>query len=570
MIFIFARLKIPALLSVLLLCPAVSLAQTPIVPGSVDPSRLENRLLQPVPGVDGDIVPPKDTAIDKTIPEAANGFILKGVQLKGVSAFAQSYFNALVAEYVGRSVDLNTLNHLAARITQIYREEGYFLSRAVVPQQEVSNGIVTIQILEGHVNDVILDDPQNLLARDVLNIAQETATKIQRLSPLHGPSLERYILLLNDTQGISVSSVLSAPQKQGVAGAVDIILQFRKSPSSFNLGYNNYGSRFVGPHQASANYAYGGLGTMFETFNIQGTSTIPTNEVRFGALQYSLPLNEEGLKAEFSLSYSDSEPGFTLTPLDVEGDSTTFETKLSYPFIRTRGENLYMGAVFNLMNSATEFLDQELIDDKTRSLSLFTSYNTYDGWGGNNAVLFTISKGLDVFDATETGSAGLSRREGRSDYFTSKIDISRRQDFGQALQLFTSATAQYAPHPLLSSKEIGYGGTAYGRAYDPSEITGDQGVMAAVELRYNDLPSIEGLNAGLIPFAFYDIGKVWNHDQGGEPQSAASAGIGSYYYVGNSVSGSLQVAYPLTRDVGTPIMNGENGPRILWSIDASF
>ena len=74
----------------------------------------------------------------------------------------------------------------------------------------------------------------------------------------------------------------------------------------------------------------------------------------------------------------------------------------------------------------------------------------------------------------------------------------------------------------------------------------------------------------LVPFAFYDIGKVWNHDLDAKPQSAASAGFGTYYNYNQTVSGTLQVAYPLTRPVATPIMNGEDGPRILFSLSVGF
>ena len=138
------------------------------------------------------------------------------------------------------------------------------------------------------------------------------------------------------------------------------------------------------------------------------------------------------------------------------------------------------------------------------------------------------------------------------------------------LQFLSRFKGLYSSHPLLSSQEIGYGGMSYGRAYDPAEITGDKGIMAALELRYTAIPKISALNTKFVPFAFYDIGKVWNNDTNTIPQSAASAGIGTYYRVNDHFSGTMQIAYPLTKSVSTPIMNGANQARILWTLNAQF
>jgi hemolysin activation/secretion protein len=95
-------------------------------------------------------------------------------------------------------------------------------------------------------------------------------------------------------------------------------------------------------------------------------------------------------------------------------------------------------------------------------------------------------------------------------------------------------------------------------------------VAVAVELRYMQLDPLKDINLQLVPFAFYDVGKVWNEDRGSEPQSGASAGFGTYYDLNNQVSGAMQFAYPITREVATPVMNGKEGPRILFNLNTSF
>lgn len=518
-----------------------------------------------------DIIAPDSIIIDDEIPQNPDGFILQGIRLNGVTAFEEGYFDDLIAEYIGLPVDINTLNHLAARITKIYRDEGYFVSRAVIPAQEVTEGTVIIQVIEGRAGKVILEDTEGLLKNDHLGIVNKTMRKIEALNPLHGPTLERYVLLLNDHMGVTIQNILQAPQSPKKTGSVDVVLRaLPNTRQQVSLSYNNHGSRFVGPHQFTGTYQRGGVLNVFDRLTVQTTTSIPASEVQFGSMSYALPLNQEGLTASMTASYSNSEPGLSLKDLEVEGDSTTVSASLTYPYLRTRKTSLIFGSSFQVRNSATEFLDEELIDDKTRSLSLFANYSTQDDWDGISDVNLSISKGLDIFAATETGEDNLSRQQGRSDFFKAVINASRQQDITAGFQVINALSAQYAPHPLLSSEEFGYGGTGFGRAYDPSEITGDQGIATSVEVLYTDVETIPDLNLKLVPFAFYDIGKVWNEDRGSKPISAASAGFGTYYNFNNRVTGQLQFAYPLTKFVSTSVMNGDNSPRILFSLNTSF
>lgn len=546
-------------------------AQAVPLPGSAEPARIQEQLTIPKTKEAPSIIAPDTQAIDETIPLAPDGFLLDGIEMKGITAFEQNYFDELISEYIGRPVDLQVLNHLGARITKTYRDNGYFLSRAIIPEQEVQNGIITIQIIEARIGEVKIDDPDGLLSNDTLDIVSKTISRIKALDPLHGPTLERYVLLLNDSAGLTIQNILQAPEKQEAApGTVNIILKVSKKEDTASLRYNNFGSRFVGPHQLSASYMIGHILNSFDQLLFQISSSLPMREVQFGSFEYQIPLSEEGLLASFAARYSQSEPGLYLKNWDVEGDSVSFDASLSYPLIRSRRQNFIVGTALSIKNSATEFLDEKLIDDKIRALSLSADYNKQNSFGGQSAINLTLSKGLDILAATETGEDKLSRTQGRSDFVKAEINISHLQPISTDWKLIGSFHGQYAPHPLLSSEEFGYGGTDYGRAYDPSEITGDQGAAGSIELLYTSLLPIKDLNLKITPFAFYDIGKVWNEDKGVKPISAASAGFGAYYGFNEVFSGTIQAAYPLTKSVSTPVMNGSSGPRILFELKARF
>src|SRR6185437_9133865 len=86
---------------------------------------------------------------------------------------------------------------------------------------------------------------------------------------------------------------------------------------------------------------------------------------------------------------------------------------------------------------------------------------------------------------TETGSALLSNPYGQSDFTKLTFNTSRLQELNDKFSLLAASAGQVSNAPLLVSEQFGFGGPVFGRAYDTSEITGDDGIAASLELRYD-------------------------------------------------------------------------------------
>ena len=138
------------------------------------------------------------------------------------------------------------------------------------------------------------------------------------------------------------------------------------------------------------------------------------------------------------------------------------------------------------------------------------------------------------------------------------LNASRLQPLTGKIRFYVAVTGQYAWSPLLSSEQFGFGGEPFGRAYDSSELTGDNGMAGMTELRYSVPEFIPHLTSEA--FAFWDLGRVWDHDATGDAENAASAGIGLRVMHENGLSGSLTLAQPLTRDVSAPSYGHGDAP----------
>jgi hemolysin activation/secretion protein len=136
--------------------------------------------------------------------------------------------------------------------------------------------------------------------------------------------------------------------------------------------------------------------------------------------------------------------------------------------------------------------------------------------------------------------------------------------------LKTRIKGQLASKALPSSEEFGFGGARLGRGYDSSEIVGDDGIAGSVELRWRDIKKAGPFN--LTPFVFYDIGKVWNKDaRQVNNVSAASTGIGLDIDTLHSLSSSIVLAQPLTKDIATaPKGNNGSNPKLLFELSIDF
>ncbi len=63
----------------------------------------------------------------------------------------------------GLEVTLGILHLIAQEITSLYSIKGYILARAYVPEQEIENGTVTIQVVEGKLGKIEVIGNENPL-----------------------------------------------------------------------------------------------------------------------------------------------------------------------------------------------------------------------------------------------------------------------------------------------------------------------------------------------------------------------------------------------------------------------
>lgn len=157
----------------------------------------------------------------------------------------------------------------------------------------------------------------------------------------------------------------------------------------------------------------------------------------------------------------------------------------------------------------------------------------------------TLSRGLGILGATESGDPLASRRDADGTFTTVNAWADWTSNLGGNFSLRLAAQGQLASQPLLISEEAGLGGTNFLRGYDWGERTGDEGAMGMAELRYSLKKPFDLLKQAQL-YVFVDGGTVSNHEVGFGGGSLSSAGGGMRLDITSRLGLTFEVAVPLT------------------------
>lgn len=519
-----------------------------------------------VPPGTGQIIPPEAEAIK---------FTLSAVTIQGSTVYGDQDLLPLYQELLGKEVSLGDVYRLAAALTLKYREDGYVLSKAVVPQQRVRNGSVLITVIEGYIDGINVEGDEWVRGRVLAYVE-----KVLEKRPLNIADLERYLLLANDAAGITAKSVIRPSPKNHGASELTVIAEH--NPIAAAVSRDNYGSKYIGLLTDTVDLTTKSLTGWGDRISIKEVRGHPLDTMRLRQLNTALPIGNEGLTVNFEASYARSRPIYILGPLEIETFTDARSGWLSYPIIRSRPQNLSLDFGFKHKNVGTDVFSTRQTTDKIANFFARGTYDVADAWDGVNVVSVTATRGgVPWFDLTDRDAAS-SRPDARRTYQKYTAEMLRQQQIANGFGVTLGMTGQWSSDRMLSSEEFSAGGRSYGRGYDSGEITGDQAVAAKLELTFDDMPDTWFMQRYQL-YAFYDFAATWNLDEsdngsghtgtGTERNTLASTGLGVRARIQPWLSLDTEIARPLTRVPGTRLTEREEerkGPMLFMALRLSY
>jgi hemolysin activation/secretion protein len=496
---------------------------------------------------------------------AADGkplFVLRAVTLQGAFALPPDQLATAYQPYLGKPVSPADLAAMASSISDLYRTAGFHLTRAIIPPQDIQNGLVRIRIIEGSITELVLtgDGAEQFGVRPLLDPV--LAERPSRLA-----TLERQLLLINTRPGVRITDS-QLEEIGGTTGHFRLIVQLKIWHVYAYVGLDNLGSASIGPWQTYATGAFNSYLLPGDSLMLN-LSTIANDprELGFGRLSYDVPVGVDGFRIGASALYSDARPGDDRRLTNDTTRTKSVEVHGSIVPVLSQQQTLTLTVAAGFTNVSEKDIFSPMFgpiySDRIRTVSLTSDYRLQDAFGGTNYATMTYRQGLDIFGATPFGDDFASRTGAAPNFSVLDFYYTRYQTLSDAWSVKVSTASQIASGPLYTSQQFYLGGWAFGRGYGAAEISGDNGLAGSFELRFDQRPNFRYL-AGYQIYGFVDAGAVWNDGfRLTDGLALTSAGAGVRFFLWDDLQADIGVAFPLSYRAPD---NPRRDARLLFSV----
>jgi hemolysin activation/secretion protein len=476
------------------------------------------------------------------------------INVMGSTVFSQEELHRVTAPYSNREISTEDLEALRLALTRLYVNAGYVNSGAVIPDQTVQDGVLTIQIIEGTLTRVdILGNPR--LRASVLR---------QRLTldlepPLNlGPLQQRLQFLQQDPRIARLDAELVPGVQRG-----ESVLRLRveeTNPVKVELAFNNYQSPTVGAERGLLTLTHQNLTGVGDVFGVTyGYSTGIHLQVD---ASYTRPLTARDLTATIRYRRNDFaviEPPFEA--LDVQSQSEVLSVTLRQPVLRTLSREFAVAVAAERLYNATFLLGERFAfsPGAERGQSTVTALRATLEWTERTAeqvmaLRSRLSLGVDALGATIHNDA--ERPDSRFVAWLGQAQWARRLN-DRGLQVLARTDIQLTTVPLLPLEQIAVGGRYSVRGYRENQLVRDNGVLGSVEARFPLVQHAAWADV-LELAAFVDAGTAWNTRLATpSPRTLYSVGVGVRWSLGGTLLIPLRSDFELywgvpLRNVTTP------------------
>jgi hemolysin activation/secretion protein len=447
---------------------------------------------------------------------------VREIRVTGSTVFSAQALDAITAPYVGREVTFEDLAALRQALTLKYVNAGYINSGALLPDQQVVDGVVEYRIVEGRLSGITVTGNTHLhsdYVADRLALGATAPLNVNALQDrlqilLQGPFVERINAELSPGEQPGEAR-LNAKVQEGPRSMVSATVDNDLSPS---LGHARAGLR-------GQFYSPTGRG------DILGWDLAAASGYRKASASYGIPITASDTTLEVFADLSRAKVvEQPLNALDIQSKSSTIGLRVNVPVLRTSREQLNLIAGLDVRQSESKLLGTGFAfspgvepDGRSR-VSVLRFVQDYVGRdsGQVTAARSTFSLGTGAFGATDLGGTLPS---GKFLAWLGQFQHARRLGKTDS-QLVLRFDAQLTNQPLLPLEQFAVGGMRTVRGFRANQLVRDQGFAASVEFRVPVMRNPDG-GAVLQIAPFVDVGGAWYKDRPTEsPQRLSSAGVG--------------------------------------------
>jgi len=502
-------------------------------------------------------------------------------QIEGNTLLPDAEIQVAVTPQLGPKRVYGDIQKALEALEGAYRRAGYSTVQVYVPEQELTTGVVRLQITEGVIGKILISGNKYFDERNI-------RASLPELKEGRAPNLRRMsedIQLSNENPAKQLELTLGVSEEEGKVDAKVVVTE--ENPQRVFATLDGTGTAATGRSRVGVAYQHANLFNHDHTLTLAYTSSADAPagvKVDIFSLGYRVPFYALGDSLDVIYGKSGvNTPSTSPTlggALGIVGKGDVFGLRWNHHFAR-RGEyssKLIFGFDYKYINSrCTSAGDPAGIDPPTPLIAACVPYTTrpfslsYSGQRLSPGQMFDYNIGIAYNWALGTNYTNLDGATDRYSYLTSG-NRSARDDFkvvrlgGSYLTAFqtdwqvrVAASGQYAGKPLLSAEQFGLAGSTAVRGFTERAASADSGYVVNAEAYTPELAKAVGVPGSLRVLAFYDFSRGYNH---GVPEDSltpakigvASIGAGVRYGIGKDFSLRFDLGQVL--DAGPPNTKG--------------
>lgn len=465
--------------------------------------------VQPSIGADTEIfVPPSDSGL-APMPCRNN----REIVVDGAPNLSPNVSSDIKQNFAGRCLGVVEIEQILALITRDYITRGYITTRAYVPSQDLSTGILKILVLEGRLENIILEDG------DKTSIRLSNAFPANSGDLLNLRDIEQGLEQINRLQSNNATMDIQPGSSPGAS-----VLVVRNEPSRpyrGSINFDNQGSESTGKDQWGVTLSADGLLRLNDFIVLTHRQSYPANRHTRYSESSSLFLSVPAGYSTVTFSHSQSQYASSVVGDDqvfrLTGESTTDTLRIDRVVYRDQARRLSINGGLTLKESRNYFEDT-FLSLNSRRLTVFDvgMSGSMALFGGFFILDLGLSQGLDFAGALKDAS-DLPNSAARAQFTTFKYGYNYRAPLkiAGAEWIFSSQLiGQYAADVLYGSEQISIGGIYSVRGFVRNSLAGDHGYYVRNELALNQKLPIAGQSLSTRWFVGIDQGEVHNRAVG--------------------------------------------------------
>jgi len=461
-------------------------------------------------------------------------------------------FTPTAQKYLGQPMSMRSIRSLSRDIVLFYRDHERPVVDVVVPEQDVTRGVLQLVVIEGRVGQVRAEGNRWFSSHQL-----ESAVRSRQGGVIDAASLRNDLNWLNQNPFRDVNVVFTPGTTSGVT---DLVLKTKdRFPARFYTGYEDSGNYLTGDERAIAGFNWGDVLGLGHQLNYQFTSSSDLfnassglHNLRAHTFSYLAPLPWRHTLLFYG-GYSETEA--QSTPFTMRGSSWQLGARYTVPLPvigRHYKHELSFGFDWKQSDNALDFgfipVNATTTDIGEWVLGYHSSLS--DRWGqwtlGNELIW---SPG-NWFGHQNNSAYQASRAGSSASYAYYRLNIGRITRLPWDFTLSHQFSAQWSSTNLLGSEQLAFGGYNSVRGYDQRTLNNtDEGWILRNELRAPAFSLLKcfglcGANDKLQFLGFFDYasaraktGNIVRQDgRAVASETLASVGPGVRYTINHNVS----------------------------------